>query len=889
MRSRRLLLFLVLCTPIGAKDVPPDIERALGALKIEDPATVPEALELLVETNDRKLLAAVAEFGARTRRPKHAILTGKALLALGDKAAAKLIAKQLKVNKKVPWRLVRVGMMAEQIPGAPGREILEALAKDRRPLVAANALRGIGARREEKSRPLMLKLLGSKRGGVAIAAAFALAHLKSDQPTMEALFKRVQRANKERVGDSCALALSRMSGAESFGNRALALLIKRSTHDSFHALVKCALRLASRPDRKLLDLALKAPSPRVREVAYDMIGLRKVKNYGPALLRGATSEHGWRNVVAAWLALRRSGVEDVLDGVVSAIGRGDEPSYWAIQCVIKDPPDAVVPALKSASLDTKDPVRRELAQRALNNVKTRRQEIRDFYLTEYAKNRAAPRSRVALIGLGNLKDPTSFQALVTLLERAKGNRGLELDVLRGLEKLTGHYYDPKPEIWREWFKVVGGKVSFDPKPVDRTANRRRVKDVKELGVSPKTEAAVEAGLLWLARHQDKDGGWNGSTYHDNCTYEEDCASSGGIRNRPLAYTGLALLAYQGAGYTHQYGPYRDVVQSGFEYMMSHQDYDGSHEEKGWTFSYEAAIMCQALCDGYALTGDPFLGDGAQRVLDYLVKIQYPGRTWRYRVRSDGTDTSVMSWILTACISARHAGLDMPEQIFVASEAWLDKACDPVPPGEFELFVPDQFKKDNRYFIDVSRDRRGKLRHFKIKTWYQPPRLYTPAMSAIGLLCRVWLGWTRAHPFCIGAANQMASHTPGYTTGLEREIGFYPYTWYYGSLAMYQMGGRYWTRWRDKCIKDVLRNQQRSGCEHGSWKMPKAQFVSGLTGGTIYSTCMAILTLETFYRYQPYLSRFELRGSTEVEEPEKGKDDKKEKAKDPKKAKEDAKK
>jgi len=76
--------------------------------------------------------------------------------------------------------------------------------------------------------------------------------------------------------------------------------------------------------------------------------------------------------------------------------------------------------------------------------------------------------------------------------------------------------------------------------------------------------------------------------------------------------------------------------------------------------------------------------------------------------------------------------------------------------------------------------------------------------------------------------------------------------------MYQMGGRYWSRWREKCIRDVIRNQQLGGCRHGSWEMPRGQLAAGLTGGTVYTTAMAILTLESFYRYQPYLARFDLR-------------------------------
>jgi hypothetical protein len=863
-RSRgALVLALMLGTVPTAAETPSEeqVKAARKQLKFDPREGAEEALDILSRDGSSQSLKDIALYGARTARNRNAIAAGKVLAAKGDQVALRSLGQAVRNNKKNPANLARIAMMTEQVPGNRARDMLVGFARDKRDVVATTAIRALGARHEEGARSALHSLLKSPRSAVSGAAAFALSRLAPQPATMELLFKRVQKAIKARVGDSCALALSRMEGAEPFGNRALALAITRSTHDSFHALAKLALRLAKEPDPELLSRALKSPSPPVREVACDLIGLNKVKGFQRQILKMAAEEHNWRNRVAAWLALRRAGCDEVLDGIRTHIMGRAEPSYWAIQCISKNPQPKVMDALRRAALDTKDPVRRELAQRALRNAPDTFDESRSFYLQTWKKQRGTKRGLAALLGLGNLRDAPSFLALVDLLEK-ETEKKYRLWILKGLEILTGHYYEPNHETWREWYKFVEGKVAFTPPKIDRKKNRERIKKIQEIGISRDTEEAVENGLRWLQRHQDLDGGWNGATYHKNCTFIENCAKEGGIRERSLAYTGLALLAFQGAGYTHLDGPYRDVMQRGWEYLQTHQDYDGSHHEKGWMFSYEGAIVCQALCDGYGLTGDKWLGEGAQRMIDYFVKIQYPGRTWRYRVRSSETDTSVMSWIVTACISARHAGLDMPEQIFVASEAWLNRAADPVPPNEYEVFVPDQFKKKNRYFIDVSRDRRGKVRTFKIKTWYQPPRLYTPAMSAIGVLMRIWFGWTRAHPFCIGGANQVISQIPGYGTGLEGEFAFYPYTWYYGSLAMYQMGGRYWSRWREKCIRDVIKHQHRAGCKHGSWEMPRGQLVAGLTGGSVYCTAMAILTLESFYRYQPYLARFELRSREE---------------------------
>jgi len=873
-RILAVLLAAALCAG-AAPAVSEEVADALRTLEQDQREGVEKALSVLVADANRESFEAIANFGARTLFNRHSILAGAALAQAGDTIAAAEIARLLRANKRQPEALARVALMAEQIPGDTGTRFLLSLVKEKRERVAINAIRGLGARREEKARSALMGLLKtSKRPLVASAAGFALSRLAPEKATMELLFNRAQKTTKERVGDACGLALTRMEGAEEYGNRALALLLGRSSSDTFHALVKVALRLATKPDPELLDRGLQSPSPEVREVCCDLIGLRKVPGFQEKLLRIATSDGNWRNAVAGWLALKRCGIDQVVDAIRSNIGRTGEAAYWAIQCAQCHPDASLLPALRDAALDTKDPVRRELAQRALRAATQEHKETREFYVETARRLRGTAKAQAALLGLGNLQDQDAFHALVAILEQEKDER-YQLWIVKGLEKLTGHYYEPNPEIWKEWFKVVEGEVAYTPKPIDRKKNRERVTQVRDLGISPATEGAVENGLLWLKRHQDLSGGWNGSTYSENC-WAGECAKEGGIRERDLAYTGLAILAYQGAGYSHLDGPYRDVVQRGFEYILANQDYDGSHHEKSWTFSYESAILCQALCDGYALTGDPWLGDGAQRMIDYLVKIQYPGRTWRYRVRSTETDTSVMSWILTACIAARAAGIDIPEQIYVASEVWLDTASDPVPKGEFEVFVPDLFSKKNTYFIDISKDKRGKARTFKIKTWYQPPRLYTPAMSAIGMVARIWMGWTRAHPFCIGSANQVASQIPGYGKGLEGEFAFYPYTWYYGSLAMYQMGGRYWQRWREECIADLLKNQQLSGCMHGSWLMPRGQLVAGLTGGTVYCTAMSILTLETFYRYQPYLARHELRSREDPEEAkaDEGKGDKK---------------
>ncbi len=72
-----------------------------------------------------------------------------------------------------------------------------------------------------------------------------------------------------------------------------------------------------------------------------------------------------------------------------------------------------------------------------------------------------------------------------------------------------------------------------------------------------------------------------------------------------------------------------------------------------------------------------------------------------------------------------------------------------------------------------------------------------------------------------------------------------YYWYYGSYAMYQMGGRHWKAWNRAMKPAVLDSQRHDGSHHGSWD-PVGPW--GLPGGRVYSTASMVLCLEVYFRY-----------------------------------------
>ncbi|HPP52144.1 MAG TPA: hypothetical protein PK777_04265, partial [Thermoguttaceae bacterium] len=109
----------------------------------------------------------------------------------------------------------------------------------------------------------------------------------------------------------------------------------------------------------------------------------------------------------------------------------------------------------------------------------------------------------------------------------------------------------------------------------------------------------------------------------------------GRQESDSAATGLALLAFLGAGYTHQEGPYRTQVQRGLEWLLANQKPDGDlwgyAQGSSDTWLYSHGIAAIALCEAYGMTRDPALRQAAERAVGFIVAAQHPTRGgWRYR-------------------------------------------------------------------------------------------------------------------------------------------------------------------------------------------------------------------------------------------------------------------
>jgi hypothetical protein len=360
---------------------------------------------------------------------------------------------------------------------------------------------------------------------------------------------------------------------------------------------------------------------------------------------------------------------------------------------------------------------------------------------------------------------------------------------------------------------------YQPRLVpDRSAQAQRI------GASAASELAVERALDWLARHQDDDGRWDGgiARYDDgtavkgdddftiHCPAGEPCSGECAYWEADSALTGLALLTYLGAGYTHHDGRYTEVVGKGLDYLIGQQKADGDLRGRSEVVGmYCHAMATLALCEAYALTGDNRLQGAAERAIAFLVRARArDGMAWRYAPGAPVGDTSILGWVVMGLKSAKEVGIPIPGEPAVrrGTLLWLEKVA--------------------------TGNSQGLAR-------YQPWEPVTPTMTAEAWVCRQFLG--------VGGPGPSSSEAAEFLIKNESDRGKTNfYYWYYATLALYQHGGEPWTRWNAKIRDKIVGLQAISGHQTGSWEPDSSLY--GSKGGRIYCTTLAALSLEVYYRY-----------------------------------------
>jgi len=402
-------------------------------------------------------------------------------------------------------------------------------------------------------------------------------------------------------------------------------------------------------------------------------------------------------------------------------------------------------------------------------------------------------------------------------------------------------------------KLAPLKRRVDQQPVPTNYQMRmspqRLQFAMQNGGDVNTEAAVERALAWLARAQGPEGGWNAAE-HGAGRESPAVASRADSENRHnaglkanTAMTGLSLLAFLGAGHTHTDGQYKDTVAAGLGYLLTQQfptsgDLSGREQvgrEPTVRFArmYSHGMAALALAEAYGMTGDPALLPAIQSACKYSLNAMNP-RTggWRYEFPTDDPgDLSQFGWQAMLLNSAsNHRSFHLPNSSRLLMQTFLDS---------------------------VSTGRHGGLAVYRPRSGQMaPPEQATPSMTAEALASRLLLGFPLAPPTAEEGQRMLLKNLPGRS---EENL----YYWYYATLAMYQMRGDVdaastithgnnlmedaWKQWNESLKQQLCSTQVPRGQFEGSWN---PSCIWGGYGGRVYSTAVACMCLEVYYRYLP---------------------------------------
>lgn len=362
------------------------------------------------------------------------------------------------------------------------------------------------------------------------------------------------------------------------------------------------------------------------------------------------------------------------------------------------------------------------------------------------------------------------------------------------------------------------------------------------GATKESEEAVDLALKWLAEHQLPDGSWS-YNHQLAAGCQGKCPNPGQMPEARIAATAMGVLPFLGAGETNQVGRYQRTVAAGLNYLVNRMQLlpqGGSlNEEGGRMYSHGLATI--ALCEAYAMQADPRvlrlrrppaydgsgrtspgetlakarqeavlvrnLGPAAQAALDYVAYAQDPvGGGWRYQPRQPG-DTSMVGWHLMAWMSGKMSYLRVSPVTAIRASQYLNHV------------QVDDYGSDYGY-TDKTKASRG--------------------TQAIGLLCRMYLGWPRDHPGIAQGVEQMGRSGPAHG---------YMYYDYYATQVLHHYGGEHWQQWNPRMRDSLVGSQSKAGHTAGSWHFPGGDRGAD-KGGRLYCTALAAMTLEVYYRHMP---------------------------------------
>ncbi len=314
------------------------------------------------------------------------------------------------------------------------------------------------------------------------------------------------------------------------------------------------------------------------------------------------------------------------------------------------------------------------------------------------------------------------------------------------------------------------------------------------GVTADTVQAIQRGLEFLAREQNKDGSWR---------------SAGNMGTYPVVMSSLAGLALIAGGSTPERGPYAKHVRRAVNFCLSQQQPNGLFaapaEEQRSMYGHGFAMLF--LSQAYGMEEDMErqrrLRVALERGIVLTAKSQSNDGGWLYTPDANGDEGSVTVTQVQALRGCRNAGILVPKETIDRAIKYIERSQN--PDGGISYSVRSRGSR--------------------------------PAISAAA--CAVLYN---AGQYDSPMAHKAFEYAWKHCRPTLSADGHYYYTQLYMSQACWQKAGKHWAEYYPGIQKMLLRTQQGNG----SW--------SGDGVGLVYGTSIGLLILQIPFNQLPILSR-----------------------------------
>lgn len=269
-----------------------------------------------------------------------------------------------------------------------------------------------------------------------------------------------------------------------------------------------------------------------------------------------------------------------------------------------------------------------------------------------------------------------------------------------------------------------------------------------------------------------------------------------------AMTGLALLTFLAHGETTDSPRYGACVEKGIRHLVAQQDATGRFGKNVYVHS----IATYAISEAYSMTRIAALKPVMEKAIAVIIQGQQSKGGWDYDYGNKGRrDTSIAGWQIQALKAAKIAQAEVP-----GLEEALAKAL-----GDLKSA---QHRENGRFFYS------------------DPTGAGSLSMTGVSVLCLQLLGEGES-PEARDGLQALQEMDCNWRKAPEWAL----YTWYYTTQARFH-AGKGWESWNARFARTLVAHQN----EDGSWPAPGNE----KNHGPVYSTTLAALMLQVYYRQLP---------------------------------------